>query len=36
MLKQGVGVIDVGINRIPKIDTHKVKIVGDVDFKGNL
>ncbi|KAG1654745.1 Bifunctional methylenetetrahydrofolate dehydrogenase/cyclohydrolase, mitochondrial [Nymphon striatum] len=34
MVKEGVCVIDVGINRIVCPDTGKQRIVGDVDFKG--
>ena len=35
MVKEGVVVIDVGINRIPDPDNPgKTKLVGDVDFKG--
>ncbi len=34
MVKEGVAVIDVGINRIKDEATGKFKLVGDVDFKG--
>ncbi len=34
MVKEGVVVIDVGINRIGKTESGKAIIVGDVDFEG--
>ncbi|XP_074648303.1 bifunctional methylenetetrahydrofolate dehydrogenase/cyclohydrolase, mitochondrial-like [Tubulanus polymorphus] len=34
MVKEGVAVIDVGINRIKDEQTGKYKLVGDVDFEG--
>ena len=34
MVKEGVAVIDVGINRVTDSKTGKAKIVGDVDFEG--
>ena len=35
MVKEGVTVIDVGINRVKDEETGKYKLVGDVDFEGN-
>ena len=34
MVKEGVCVIDVGINRVKDPKTGKFKLVGDVDFEG--
>ncbi|KAJ8319511.1 hypothetical protein KUTeg_004602 [Tegillarca granosa] len=34
MVKEGVAVIDIGINRIKDEKTGKIKLVGDVDFEG--
>ena len=34
MVKEGVAVIDIGINRIKDEKTGKFKLVGDVDFEG--
>jgi methylenetetrahydrofolate dehydrogenase(NAD+)/5,10-methenyltetrahydrofolate cyclohydrolase len=36
MVKEGVAVIDIGINRVKDEKTGKFKLVGDVDFEGNL
>lgn len=36
MIKEGVIIIDVGINRIKDEEIGKIKIVGDVDFNGML
>ena len=33
MVKEGVAVIDIGINRIKDPKTGKFRLVGDVDFK---
>lgn len=33
-MKEGVAVIDVGINRVKDEATGKYKLVGDVDFEG--
>ena len=34
MVKEGVAVIDVGINRVKGEATGKFKLIGDVDFEG--
>ena len=34
MVKEGVAVIDVGINRVKDEATGKFKLIGDVDFEG--
>ncbi|OWF56518.1 bifunctional methylenetetrahydrofolate dehydrogenase/cyclohydrolase, mitochondrial-like [Mizuhopecten yessoensis] len=34
MVKEGVAVIDIGINRVKDEKTGKMKLVGDVDFEG--
>ena len=34
MVKEGVAVIDVGINKVKDETTGKMKLVGDVDFEG--
>ena len=34
MVKEGVTVIDVGINKVKDETTGKMKLVGDVDFEG--
>ena len=34
MVKEGVAVIDVGLNRVKNPETGKYKLVGDVDFEG--
>ena len=34
MVKDGVTVIDVGINKVKDETTGKMKLVGDVDFEG--
>lgn len=36
MIKEGAAVIDVGINRVQDPVTGKSKLVGDVDFEGEL
>lgn len=36
MIKEGAAVIDVGINRIQDPLTGKERLVGDVDFEGNI
>lgn len=36
MIKEGCTIIDVGINRVKDEQTGKMKIVGDVDFEGNI
>lgn len=36
MVKAGAAVIDVGINRILDPKTGKVRLIGDVDFEGEL
>ena len=36
MVKPGVAVIDVGINRVYDEQLGKYKLVGDVDFEGEL
>lgn len=36
MVKEGAAVIDVGINRIHDPKTGKVRLIGDVDFEGEL
>lgn len=36
MVKEGAAVIDVGINRIQDPKTGKVRLIGDVDFDGEL
>lgn len=36
MIKEGAAVIDVGINRVQDPVTGKSRLVGDVDFEGNL
>ena len=36
MVKEGVTIIDVGINKVKDEATGKMKLVGDVDFEGNL
>ena len=33
-MKDGVTVIDVGINKVKDESTGKMKLVGDVDFEG--
>lgn len=34
MVKEGVTIIDVGINKVKDETTGKTKLVGDVDFEG--
>lgn len=36
MVKEGAAVIDVGINRIQDPKTGKLRLIGDVDFEGEL
>lgn len=36
MVKEGVAVIDIGINRIVDEKTGKTRLVGDVDFEGKV
>jgi 5,10-methylene-tetrahydrofolate dehydrogenase/methenyl tetrahydrofolate cyclohydrolase len=36
MVKEGVAVIDIGINRIVDEKTGKTRLVGDVDFEGKI
>lgn len=36
MVKEGCTIIDVGINRVKDEVTGKNKLVGDVDFDGNI
>jgi hypothetical protein len=36
MVKEGVAVIDIGINRIVDEKTGKTQLVGDVDFEGKI
>ena len=36
MVKEGVAIIDVGINKVKDQITGKTKLVGDVDFEGKV
>ena len=36
MVKEGVAIIDVGINKVKDQVTGKTKLVGDVDFEGKV